>query len=622
MIRARIKKIDESSLNPVFGATLELYEEGSESIFVDPVTGKEARWITSEENKDGYLINGLEAGRTYVVKETVVPEGYNEPYYRYALLVADRAEIQTFTFMNEPKPEIKTTAMFDTGVKENSVSENIKVVDEVILKKLVVGKTYTAKGTLVDQANPENVIARGETTFVAEATEQTVKVEFTVNAKELAGTTTVVFEDLFRDGRLVASHAEVQDEDQTVYFPNVKTTATDKVDGGKDALASEDVTIVDKVEYTNLKKGQKYTVKGTLMDKETGKEFLVDGKPVTVEKIFTAEESNGYVELEFTFNGSALKGKSVVVFEDLYNGDVKVATHSDINDEGQTVHIPKIRTKASDKETGLQVIQPKGTKTIVDKVTYTNLFVGKEYEVKGTLMDKATGKAVVVDGKEVVATKTFVAESENGVVELEFVVKAEVLEGKTTVVFEDLFKDDKLIATHSDINDESQTVYFPSAKTQVSSHTVKPNKEVKLVDTVTYTNLQVGKEYVVTGKLMDKETGNPILINGKEVVATKTFTAESENGTVDIEFVFDASQVEGKDVVVFEEVTLDGVLVAEHKDINSKEQTFHVEEAPKKPKTGQTEISKFVYLGGGLSALAIAGIALSLIAKKKKDEGR
>lgn len=741
MIRAKIKKVDESSLEPVYGATLELYEEGSDTIFVDPVTGKEAKWVTSEENKDGYVVNGLVSGKAYVVKETTVPEGYNEPYYRYTLLVADRAEVQTFTFMNEPKPEIKTTAMFETGVKENSVSENIKVVDEVVMKKLVVGKTYTAKGTLVDQANPENVIARGETTFVAESTEQKVQVEFTVNAKELAGTTTVVFEDLYRDGRLVASHAEVQDEDQTVYFPNVKTTATDKVDGGKDALASENVTIVDKVEYTNLKVGQEYTVKGTLRDKSTGEEFKVNGNVVTAEKKFVAEESNGFVELEFTFDGSALKGKSVVVFEDLYNGDVKVATHSDINDEGQTVdfpevkttasdktdggkeafagkevtivdevkyfnlivskeyevkgtlmdketnkpliidgkevkastkfvaeskdgvvnleftfnaeglegksvvvfedlyregklvgvhadindegqtvHIPKVRTNASDKETGLQVIQPKGTKTIIDKVTYTNLVVGKEYEAKGTLMDKETGKAVVVDGKEVVATKKFVAESVNGVVELEFVVKAEALEGKTTVVFEDLFKDGKLIATHSDINDEAQTIYFPSAKTQVSSHTVKPNKEVKLVDTVTYTNLQVGKEYVVTGKLMDKATGQPILINGKEVVATKTFVAESENGTVDIEFVFDASQIAGKDVVVFEEVTLDGVLVAEHKDINSKEQTFHVEEAPKKPKTGQDEINKFVYLGGGLGAFAVAGLAIFLTSKKRRKD--
>ena len=553
------------------------------------------------------------------MRETTVPEGYNEPYMKYLLHISDRAEIQTYTFLNEPTPEIKTDAFFGNGVKEDSISETTTITDKVNLKKLVVGETYTAKGKLVDAEDESKVLAEGETTFVADKTEMDVEVKFEVNAKELMGTTAVVFEDLYRGERRVATHFEITNLDQTVYFPEVKTTATDKVDGGKDAYAGKEVTLVDKVEYTNLKVGQEYEVKGTLMDKETGEAFLVDGNHITASKKFVAEESNGSVELEFVFNGSALEGKTTVVFEDLYNGEVKVATHSDINDEGQTIDFPKVRTKAEDRETGLQVIQPKGTKTIVDKVSYNNLIIGKEYEVKGTLMDKETNSPILIDGKKVEASKTFVAEDKDGVVELEFVVEADKLVGKTTVVFEDLYRDGKLVGSHANINDEDQTVYFPSAKTQVSQSTVKAEK-VELKDTLSYTNLQVGKEYTVKGILMDKATGKPILVNGKEVTAEGKFTAESENGTTDLVLKFDASSLEGKNVVVFEEVYLNGVLVAEHKDINSKEQTFFVEYKPEKPGTAVDFKNPWIMGGIGVAGLAIALSIVVVAMKKRKKE--
>ena len=620
MIRAKIKKLDESSLEPVNGATLELYEEGSDKIFVDKVTGKEAKWTTSEENKDGFEVNGLEAGKTYIVKETVVPKGYNEPHYRYAMLIADRSEVQTYTFYNEPTPKIKTQAMFENGVKENSVDEETTVVDKVTLKKLVVGKEYTAKGKLVDFEDPTKVLAEGETTFVAESTEQTIEVKFKVNAKELAGTKSVVFEDLYRDGRKVASHVEVQDKDQTVYFPKVKTTASDIVDGKNDALAQKEVTIIDKVEYSNLNVGQEYTVKGILMNQQTNSPLLVNGNPVTAEKTFVAEKSNGFVEVEFKFDGSALVGQSVTVFEDLYNNGIKVATHSDITDEGQTVEFPDVKTKARDKETGLQVVKAEGTKTIVDKVSYKNLKIGKEYQVKGKLMDKATGNPILVNGKEVEASKFFTPETKDGFVELEFTVDASALVGKTTVVFEDVYRDGKLVGTHHDINDEEQTIYFPDAKTKVSSHTIKPNNDAKLVDTLTYTNLQVGKEYEVRGKLIDKATGQPILIDGKEVEVVKKFVPETTNGTVDIEFNFNAEKVEGKDIVVFEEVYLDGKLVAEHKDLNDSNQTFHVENKPVKPRTSQSDVNRYIYLGIALGCLGAVVVLTNKYLGKKRDE--
>ena len=73
-----------------------------------------------------------------------------------------------------------------------------------------------------------------------------------------------------------------------------------------------------------------------------------------------------------------------------------------------------------------------------------------------------------------------------------------------------------------------------------------------IVDTVSYKNLIVGQEYTVKGKLMLKETGEPLRIDGKEVTAETTFVPEEADGSVDMKFTFDASALNKKSVVVFE----------------------------------------------------------------------
>ena len=65
--------------------------------------------------------------------------------------------------------------------------------------------------------------------------------------------------------------------------------------------------------------------------------------------------------------------------------------------------------------------------------------IGREYTVKGVLMNQRTKKAVTVDGKEVTASTTFTAENRNGSVEVVFTFDATALEGTTTVVFETLY---------------------------------------------------------------------------------------------------------------------------------------------------------------------------------------
>ena len=121
-------------------------------------------------------------------------------------------------------------------------------------------------------------------------------------------------------------------------IPELKTTAA--IDGKKEFTVNGDVTIDDVVSYKHLVPGKEYTVKGILMDKATGKPFLVDGKEITSEVTFTAEKANSEVTVSFTFDGSIItKDTDAVVFESLYYDGVEIAVHADIEDENQTVTI-------------------------------------------------------------------------------------------------------------------------------------------------------------------------------------------------------------------------------------------------------------------------------------------
>ena len=155
----------------------------------------------------------------------------------------------------------------------------------------------------------------------------------------------VVFETLFKiaadkDGKgteeKVTSHEDINDEGQTITFPEIHTTATGE-NGEKTIEAKGTATIIDTVRYEHLIAGKSYTMKGYLVDKKTGKPIYENGEKVTSEVTFTAESESGTVEMVFTVNAKALSGKKIVVFEDCYYEDVKVAAHADINDIGQTV---------------------------------------------------------------------------------------------------------------------------------------------------------------------------------------------------------------------------------------------------------------------------------------------
>ena len=150
-----------------------------------------------------------------------------------------------------------------------------------------------------------------------------------------------------------------------------------------------------------MKVGETYKISGVLMDKSTGEPLLVNEQQVAAELEFTPTNSEGTVELTYTFDGSALAGKSVVVFEDLYQEENVVASHSDINDEGQTVNFGKPTIGTTATIDGEKTAQPAEQITITDTVEYSGLTVGQEYKLTGVLMDKETGEPLLIgEGEE------------------------------------------------------------------------------------------------------------------------------------------------------------------------------------------------------------------------------
>ncbi|QIK56359.1 VaFE repeat-containing surface-anchored protein [Erysipelothrix sp. HDW6A] len=239
------------------------------------------------------------------------------------------------------------------------------------------------------------------------------------------------------------------------------------------------------------------------------------------------------------------------------------------------MRVPEIGTTASFGERDKQ--EP-NIVTLVDKVRYLNLVIGKEYTVNGLLMNPTTGLPILIDGKEVTATTTFIAEKHDGFVEVFFTFDASKLETKKVVVFEDLLEEDTPIAFHHDLTDIHQTVEIPEIGTSLS-FTERDKQEpniVTLTDVVSYNGLVVGKEYTVTGVLMDFHTEKPILIDGKEITASTSFIAESTSGTVNVEFVFDQNKLTTDRVVAFEKVEEGERLIAVHADINDLEQTIDI----------------------------------------------
>ena len=93
---------------------------------------------------------------------------------------------------------------------------------------------------------------------------------------------------------------------------------------------------------------------------------------------------------------------------------------------------------------------------------------------------------------------------------------------------------------------------FPSVDTKAEDALTKTNvtmasDDMKVTDNVTYTNLIAGRDYTVTGVLMDKETGKGALDdNGNRITAEAKFRAEKSSRTVAMAHGFPGVECAGR----------------------------------------------------------------------------
>jgi len=597
------------------------YRDGNNNIILPLGT------ITIEETKaaDGYINDGTfgDDATMYIGQVRLNDAGTDTVLVD---IQGKRTTTNSFEVSDTPaSPEIGTTAVDKaSGTQTAYAGREVTIEDTVSYKNLIVGNKYVLKGKLVDQKTGETIKdAEGkevtaETEFTAATINGSVKMLFVFNADStFAGRTVVAFESVEFENREVAAHAKIDDEPQTIHFPKIRTSAVNPGTKDRILMAAKNAEIEDTVSYENLIPGREYTLKGLLMVKSTGKPLMVGGSEVRAEKTFSPEQADGKAKVTFRFDATGLEDEDLVVFEELYIGPSLISDHKDLSDKWQTVSFPGVETDAFDKETEKKNTLAAEDRVIVDKVTYKNLIPGKKYEISGEVKIRKEGAGSFEDAEtvpsEIVGAEgegnisydaekvTFVPagnedETVSGELLVSFKVDASHLAGEEIVVGETVRYNDVEIAVHRDINDKRQSDFVPKGQTMAVDtstgikNTLAADNRV-FRDTFRYEKLLPGETYRFTGKVMAAkeadEDGNTVLEEIPSVMTDEDgkpvengcveFVPSEQDGTIDLYFSIDATQLENRDVTVFEKVTLDGKPVIIHEVLDGT-QTLYVPE--------------------------------------------
>ena len=373
--------------------------------------------------------------------------------------------------------------------------------------------------------------------------------------------------------------------DNTCAQFSIETEATDQEDSDHYIEESENSVIKDHISYC-AKKNYTFTIVGTLMDKETGEPLNINGQTFTQTAEVKPTTDCGTLDMEFPVNTTDLAGKSIVVFEKLYYKESLKTTHEDINDENQTIHIVKLGTIATDKNDDDHFIVEGESTIIKDTVSYCAK-KDTSIVIKGVLMDKETGNPLLIDDEVIESSVELTPTEDCGTTELEFEIPNTTgLAGKAIVAYETLYEkvsdtEEHEIVSHKDLNDENQTVTVINLRTfavneQTGNKLFPRDTDVTVKDHVYYC-LQPGKEYTVKGVVMDKDTGNGLLVNSAPVESSVTFTPTEPCGETEMNFSFNTTNLGGAKLVVFESLYYNDELLIDHKDINNEDESFEID---------------------------------------------
>lgn len=265
------------------------------------------------------------------------------------------------------------------------------------------------------------------------------------------------------DGR-VDGQAEV-----TITIENAKTEIVEtnalNIETGDQNAYPKQLDATDTVSIMNLQPGAEYDLIAVVADAQTKLPLRegnsLAGDVITVEQTFTATEARMDIIQKLSIDASNFGGKTIVMYEYLYQDGVLISEHTDPDDAKQQLYIrnPELHTTAIDVESGTHEAIAKDNVTIRDIVDHFDILPGT-YTLRGIVMDQATEKPLLIDGEMVTAEKEIQVTEEDGTVNMEFLFDASELNNRSIVIYEYLYQDNELITSHEDINDKDQTITF------------------------------------------------------------------------------------------------------------------------------------------------------------------
>lgn len=469
----------------------------------------------------------------YELKELAAPGNHGLELVNFDFsILRDKRIVNLGTIENNPpstnpNPSISTNASDAAdGDKVAYASNKCRLVDQVSYMNLKPHEKYMLHATLLD-ADTLQLIPGAEATleFTPSNVFGSVAIELECSTLAAAGKEVVFFEEVVLGEEVVCEHKDAEDPAQkvTIAKPEVETYAHDSHDNDKMVVSDSNSKVTDDVMLRNLEPDVPYTLYGIVMNS--------DECIPAITKADNEKSKPTQNELREFWSGLL----------DLLGAEI-----SD-NGEGRSFDVEYSST--------------------IDK-TAIEQYVHSHPRIE---------KAIDIVSKKIVST------SDSMTTSLDYSVSSSELNGDY-VIFDLLLNDDTVVAVHADTSnaDQSFQIVQPSLETTATDktdndHDVLPSKDAKIVDVVEYSGLVSGSQYEITGTLMNKEDGKALYINDKLVEATTKFTPNSQAGTVEVCFSFDASDLEeGTSLVAFEHLKKDGRQIAEHADIDSESQTVRV----------------------------------------------
>lgn len=489
-------------------------------------------------------------------------------------------------------PSITTSAKDGLTNNSNGKAEaGASIIDTVTYKNLIPGETYVIEGSVVEktaqggEGNTVTGLTTNEVVFVPTSANGTATVNFTFDASSYDGDSVVVYERLYhRVGQvdaLVTVHEDISDLNQTVTYeahPIEITTNAINPNTADSQIGDcvERANISDIVHLKNIIDNQAYTITGQLylVDDNGATPLLVNDRPVkatvTRRAGSTSDHVNVDVTVPFQFDARGLAGKTIVIYETVVETDTgRTVSHNDPTDRDQMIFYPGIDTVAVDKDTGTHRGVADADAIITDTVTLTNLLVGTEYTLEGTLKyvdaNNRSGNISITPVK-----KKFTANTTTQTVTMDIPFDATNYHNNNVVVCEALKTsgESATYVSHADIADADQTVFYQkdakiiTIETDAIDGTSKIQTGVvsgrnTIEDTITYGNADTSITYTAIGELYEITPAGlvvPVLSGNVQVTATTTFRPTAEQGIAKVTFNVDSSLFEGKTLVVYESI--------------------------------------------------------------------